>query len=77
MERTDMLNAHTRIIKIEDLLHQAVDEYTEIPAEIQFAINNYHMDEYTVFYCLRWGLLAAKEVRFDWNNVLAGIKIDS
>ena len=73
MEKRDFLKANKLINRVEDLLLEALDAFEEIPQEIQNAMQNYHKDNASVAYCLRWGTQAATEVREGFHVVVSGI----
>ena len=76
MTKTAILQAHSRINKIEDLLGEAASQYLMLPPEIQNAINYYLNGHITFEHGLGRSLQAATKLREDWPAVVSKIKTD-
>jgi len=74
LNKEQFVEANTIVSKIEDLLKEARQEYEKLPPEIQEAMLEYHNNNATLVYCLRWGSQAAEEIREDWHVVVSELQ---
>jgi hypothetical protein len=75
MQKDQFMAAYKAICDIGELLDKADDLYQSIPPEIQEAMRNYHSENGSLAYCLRWGQTAAGDIREDWHTVVSGLEV--
>jgi calcineurin-like phosphoesterase len=74
VEKERFTTAFEAVNRIEDLFQKADDLFQTLPQDIQQAILEYHTENGSLQYCLRWGLVAAGDIREDWHTVVSKLK---
>lgn len=61
-----------KLIKIESLFNEAQELYESLPEKEKQNILNFHNEQYSIPYCLKWGIQAIEEINDDILQRLSG-----
>ena len=74
-EKQGLLSAYNGLNQIEELLTKAQELLDKMPTPLQAEMFKYHNSNTTLAHCLRWGEVAARELREDWHTLTAGLEV--